>query len=79
MAGVFAFLLAPNWRSMVGMAAIPSLVQMVGMLFMPESPRWLGIKDRSTAQRKVMELIYQHESIDEANLTLTLEVNALRE
>jgi MFS family permease len=30
-----------NWRLMLGLAAAPSLVLLVGMLFMPETPRYL--------------------------------------
>jgi sugar porter (SP) family MFS transporter len=30
-----------NWRLMFGLAAVPSLVLLVGMLFMPETPRYL--------------------------------------
>ena len=34
------------WRWMLGLAVIPSLAMLVGMLFMPETPRWLVSKNR---------------------------------
>ena len=58
---------------MLGLAAIPSFVQLVGMLFMPESPRWLGIRN-TAKQEQVMSKIYKPEHLEVANRRLTAEV-----
>ncbi|WP_200416807.1 MFS transporter, partial [Virgibacillus salexigens] len=37
----YAFAEIEGWRWMVGLAVVPSLILMIGVLFMPEGPRWL--------------------------------------
>jgi SP family myo-inositol transporter-like MFS transporter 13 len=37
-----SLLLGENWRLMLGLGAIPAMLQLLGMLMMPESQRWLS-------------------------------------
>jgi len=64
---------------MLGLAGVPSIVQLIGMFFMPESPRWLGKVGRDEDQHKVMKLIYKSEYLESANQHLTKEIEALKE
>ena len=34
------------WRLMFGLGAVPAIVLLVGLFFMPETPRWLALKGR---------------------------------
>jgi len=38
--------LARGWRAMLGMGGLPSAALALGVLFMPESPRWLALHGR---------------------------------
>lgn len=42
------------WRWMLGIALVPSLVLLVGMYFMPETPRWLVSRGRDSDARDVL-------------------------
>jgi sugar porter (SP) family MFS transporter len=44
-----------NWRLMLGLAAVPSLILLVGMLFMPETPRYLVHTGEEETAREVLE------------------------
>eukprot|EP00268_Persea_americana_P009077 TRINITY_DN13581_c0_g2_i2.p1 TRINITY_DN13581_c0_g2~~TRINITY_DN13581_c0_g2_i2.p1 ORF type:complete len:503 (-),score=87.24 TRINITY_DN13581_c0_g2_i2:229-1737(-) len=43
-----------NWRIMVGIAAIPAIVIAIGVIVMPESPRWLIMQGRVEEARQVL-------------------------
>jgi len=46
-----------GWRWMFGVTAIPSLLFLVGMFFVPESPRWLVKKGHQEKAGRVLEKI----------------------
>lgn len=43
-----------NWRLMFGLAAVPALVLLFGALFLPNSPRWLMLKNKKDQALKVL-------------------------
>ena len=44
-----------DWRLMLGLAVVPSVVLLVGMLFMPETPRYLVHTGEEKAAHEVLE------------------------
>jgi MFS transporter, SP family, sugar:H+ symporter len=44
-----------NWRLMLGLAAVPGLILLVGMLFMPETPRYLVHAGQEDDAHEVIE------------------------
>lgn len=42
------------WRIMLAVASIPAIALLVGMLFLPDSPRWYGLKKRFEEARTVL-------------------------
>lgn len=47
----------PNvWRWMLGVAAIPAVALLVGMFFLPDSPRWYAVRGRLDETREVLRL-----------------------
>ncbi|KAM7257736.1 hypothetical protein ACFE04_013477 [Oxalis oulophora] len=57
-----------NWRLMLGISAFPAIIVAVGVIFMPESPRWLVMKGRYDEARKI--LIRTSDNIEEAEARL---------
>lgn len=46
-----------GWRWMFGITVVPSMLFLIGMFFVPESPRWLENKNRPEEARRVLERI----------------------
>lgn len=54
-----------SWRSMLAIAAVPSLAFLVGLIGIPESPRWLISKERGAEGERVLLRIHGAESAAE--------------
>lgn len=52
-----------GWRWMVLAGGIPAVFQLVGMIYLDESPRWLVARGRIIRARRVLQRIYPHASV----------------
>ncbi|XP_024864866.1 solute carrier family 2 member 13b isoform X2 [Kryptolebias marmoratus] len=63
--GVFSYLSHNGWRYMLGLSTVPAVLQFIGFIFLPESPRWLLQKGQSQEARCVLGRIRGDRSINE--------------
>ncbi|XP_035498701.2 proton myo-inositol cotransporter isoform X3 [Scophthalmus maximus] len=68
--GAFSYLSRDGWRYMLGLSVVPAVLQFVGFLFLPESPRWLLQKGRSQEARTVLSRIRGGQTVDEEYNTI---------
>lgn len=54
----YAFTDIEGWRWMLGLAVVPSVILLIGIAFMPESPRWLLEHRSEKAARDVMKITF---------------------
>jgi len=66
-----------NWRWMLGAEALPAVILLCGLFFVPESPRWLtkrGLGDRGKAiLARIGGRRHAHEEIEDIKMTLAME------
>uniref|UniRef100_A0A0B7AC28 Major facilitator superfamily (MFS) profile domain-containing protein n=1 Tax=Arion vulgaris TaxID=1028688 RepID=A0A0B7AC28_9EUPU len=80
LAGGFSYLVPEGWRYMLGLAAIPGVLQFVGFLFMPESPRWLVSRGDVDQARSVLQRMRGRDDVtDELNDIITTVKEAEKE
>lgn len=60
--------LSEVWRGMLGVEAIPALLFFIVIFFIPESPRWLILKNKVVKARHILNRIYASE--EEAGIQL---------
>ena len=51
-------------RYMLGLAGVPSVIQFIGFIWLPESPRWLMEKGRSEEARSALKQIRRVDNVD---------------
>jgi SP family arabinose:H+ symporter-like MFS transporter len=59
-----SFVGAAGWRWMFAFAALPSVLLLIGLYFVPESPRWLVERGNHTQARKVLASVEDPDRID---------------
>ncbi|ELY88310.1 sugar porter family MFS transporter [Natrialba taiwanensis] len=79
----YAFSSGGEWRWMLGLGMVPAAILFVGMLFMPESPRWLYEHGDEETARDVLSRIRTEGQIDaelrEITETIQSETGGLRD
>ncbi|XP_010720068.1 proton myo-inositol cotransporter-like [Meleagris gallopavo] len=63
--GLFSYLVKDGWRYMLGLSAVPAVIQFFGFLFLPESPRWLIQKGQTQRARRILSQMRGNQAIDE--------------
>jgi sugar porter (SP) family MFS transporter len=53
-----------NWRWMLGLGAVPGLILFLGMLTLPESPRWLAGESRMDDARAALRRMRETDDVD---------------
>jgi sugar porter (SP) family MFS transporter len=60
----YGFAGSGSWRWMFALAAIPAVAFGIGLLFIPNSPRWLVHRGHQDQARAVLERIRRHEEVE---------------
>ncbi|KAK9095591.1 hypothetical protein Scep_027060 [Stephania cephalantha] len=63
-----------TWRWMLGVAALPAIVQFLLLWFLPESPRWLYRKGRKEEAREILQKIYGAEEVKQEEEALAASI-----
>jgi len=52
-----------SWRLMFGIGLIPAILLGLGMLFLPESPRWLAKQKRSADAKRTLQYLRRNQNV----------------
>lgn len=68
-----------SWRPMFYAGIIPGIILLIGMFFLPETPRWLMSKGREEESRRILNRIEEPSLIEESMLRMKEEVEKAKE
>ncbi|KAE8878164.1 hypothetical protein PF005_g14071 [Phytophthora fragariae] len=68
-----------GWREMLGMTLFPPIVQLLGMPFLPESPRWLISKYQTKEASAVLKRLLYSDEASQQIIQAHLDVGTFRE
>jgi len=57
-----------HWRWMLGILVVPSIIMFIGIMFLPESPRWLLLKSKRKKAQEVLRRLRNSELEVEAEI-----------
>ena len=60
----YSFAETENWRWMLGLAVIPGAILFLGMLFLPETPRWYAQRSQFDSARRVLIRIRGNQDVE---------------
>ncbi len=60
-----------GWRAMLGMESVPALIFFIVIFFIPESPRWLILKQKTQSAHYILNRIYGNPEKATAQVALT--------
>ncbi len=69
----YVFSHSGNWRMMIGLGIIPAIILAFGTFLLPESPRWLILKNRVKQAKHILSSLYGHK-IAEKNVQAIREI-----
>lgn len=69
----YVFSRSGNWRMMIGLGIIPAIILAFGTFLLPESPRWLVLKNRIKQAKQILSRLYG-EKIAEKNVQAIQEI-----
>ena len=75
----YAFADMEGWRWMLGLAVVPSVILLIGIAFMPESPRWLLEHKSEKAARDVMKITFNDDKEINTEIKEMKEIAAISE
>jgi sugar porter (SP) family MFS transporter len=68
-----------SWRPMFYAGIIPGFILLIGMFFLPETPRWLMSKGREEESLRILKRIEQPDLVDESMARMKEEIEIAKE